>query len=181
MVCFAIFYTFTITYQVVCRSKEITRTFLVEHHVMPCNQLSHISSNNLQTPEEYTFFFCRLLTCVTKALVLTFPCVVTYPCTFSLYLIPILWMFVPVSVFPPVWLLAPVSLLSRVLSLSCVNVYAQSCLSSCLLPSVCVFFFNSLISNQMLALLIGYHLPPLLTFRSCLHQFVALLVDKHDL
>lgn len=32
----------------------------------------------------------------------------------------------------------------------------------------------------MLALLIGYHLPPLLTFRSCLHQFVALLVDKHD-
>lgn len=49
MVCFAIFYTFTVTYQVVCRSKGFTRTFLVEHHITPCNQLSQTSSNNLLT------------------------------------------------------------------------------------------------------------------------------------
>lgn len=140
MVCFAIFYTFTVTYQ-----------------AEPCNQLSQTSSNNLLTTWRIHIFLLQVA--ATKALVLTFPCVVTYPWTFSLYLIPIPWMSVLVSVFPPVWLLAPVSLHSRVPSLSCVNVYAQSCLSSCLLPSICVvFFFNSLISNQMLALLIGYHL-----------------------
>lgn len=138
MVCFAIFYTFTVTYQVVCRSKGFTRTFLVEHHITPCNQLSQTSSNNLLTTWRiHIFFSCRLLTCVTKALVLTFPCVVTYPWTFSLYLIPIPWMSVPVSVFPPVWLLAPVSLHSRVLC-ECIRTVLPLFLSAAL--RLCFFF-----------------------------------------
>lgn len=74
MVCFAIFYTFTVTYQVVCRSKGITRTFLVEHHITPCNQLSHTSSNNLLTT--WRIHICLLQVAnLCKALVLTFPCV----------------------------------------------------------------------------------------------------------